>query len=38
MIGGFIARHLGLDAQGGFLYSTLIAVGGAVILVVIFGF
>ena len=32
-IGGFIARHLGLDAQGGFLYSTLIALGGAIILV-----
>ena len=26
---------LGLDASGGFIYSTLIAVGGAVILVVI---
>jgi uncharacterized membrane protein YeaQ/YmgE (transglycosylase-associated protein family) len=35
VVGGFIANHLGLDAHGGFLYSTLIAVGGAVILVAI---
>jgi uncharacterized membrane protein YeaQ/YmgE (transglycosylase-associated protein family) len=35
LIGGFIARHLGLDSQGGFLYSTLIALGGAILLVVI---
>ena len=34
-VGGFIARHLGLDPHGGFIYSTLIAVGGAVILVAI---
>ncbi len=32
VVGGFIARHLGLEA-GGFLWSTLIAIGGAVILV-----
>lgn len=32
-VGGFIARHLGLDPSGGFIYSTLIAVGGAIILV-----
>lgn len=32
-VGGFIARHLGLDPAGGFIYSTLIAIGGAVILV-----
>jgi len=32
-IGGFIARHLGLDPAGGFIYSTLIALAGAVILV-----
>jgi uncharacterized membrane protein YeaQ/YmgE (transglycosylase-associated protein family) len=35
IIGGFIARHLGLDPHGGFIYSTLIAIGGAIILVVI---
>jgi uncharacterized membrane protein YeaQ/YmgE (transglycosylase-associated protein family) len=34
-VGGFIANHLGLDAHGGFIYSTLIAVGGAIILVAI---
>jgi uncharacterized membrane protein YeaQ/YmgE (transglycosylase-associated protein family) len=32
-IGGFIARHLGLDPHGGFIYSTLVALGGAIILV-----
>ena len=32
-IGGFIARHLGLDPAGGFIYSTLVALGGAVLLV-----
>jgi uncharacterized membrane protein YeaQ/YmgE (transglycosylase-associated protein family) len=32
-IGGFIARHLGLDPAGGFIYSTLVALGGAIILV-----
>ncbi len=32
-VGGFIARHLGLDPHGGFIYSTLIALGGAIILV-----
>jgi len=32
-VGGFIARHLGLDPAGGFIYSTLIAIGGAIILV-----
>jgi len=35
MLGGFIARHLGLDPHGGFIYSTLVALGGAIILVVI---
>jgi len=35
LVGGFIANHLGLDAHGGFLYSTLIAVLGAIILVAI---
>lgn len=34
-IGGFIARHLGLDPHGGFIYSTLVAIGGAIVLVVI---
>lgn len=35
IVGGFVARHLGLDPHGGFIYSTLIAIGGAVILVAI---
>jgi len=35
LVGGFVANHLGLDAHGGFIYSTLIAVGGAIILVAI---
>jgi uncharacterized membrane protein YeaQ/YmgE (transglycosylase-associated protein family) len=35
-VGGYIAHHLGLDPQGKFIYSTLIAIGGAVILVAIF--
>jgi uncharacterized membrane protein YeaQ/YmgE (transglycosylase-associated protein family) len=35
LVGGFIASHIGLDAHGGFIYSTLIAIGGAVILVAI---
>lgn len=35
IVGGFIASHLGLDPHGGFIYSTLIAIGGAVLLVVI---
>ncbi len=35
LLGGFIARHLGLDPSGGFIYSTLVALGGAIILVVI---
>jgi uncharacterized membrane protein YeaQ/YmgE (transglycosylase-associated protein family) len=34
-VGGFIASHLGLDPAGGFIYSTLIAMGGAIILVAI---
>lgn len=32
-VGGFVARHIGLDPAGGFIYSTLVAIGGAVILV-----
>ncbi len=35
LMGGFIANHLGLDAHGGFIHSTLIALGGAVLLVAI---
>lgn len=35
MVGGFIARHVGLDLHGGFIYSTLVALGGAIILVAI---
>jgi uncharacterized membrane protein YeaQ/YmgE (transglycosylase-associated protein family) len=34
-VGGFIARYIGLDPAGRFIYSTLVAVGGAVILVAI---
>jgi len=34
-VGGFIANHLGLDAHGGFIHSTLIALAGAILLVVI---
>jgi uncharacterized membrane protein YeaQ/YmgE (transglycosylase-associated protein family) len=34
-VGGFIARHIGLDLHGGFIYSTLIALGGAILLVAI---
>jgi uncharacterized membrane protein YeaQ/YmgE (transglycosylase-associated protein family) len=35
IVGGFIASRLGLDPHGGFIYSTLIAIGGAIILVAI---
>jgi uncharacterized membrane protein YeaQ/YmgE (transglycosylase-associated protein family) len=35
LVGGFIANRLGLDANGGFIYSTLIALGGAILLVAI---
>jgi uncharacterized membrane protein YeaQ/YmgE (transglycosylase-associated protein family) len=35
ILGGFIARHLGFDPAGKFIYSTLVAVVGAVILVAI---
>ncbi|MGO9323489.1 MAG: GlsB/YeaQ/YmgE family stress response membrane protein [Terracidiphilus sp.] len=35
LVGGFIANHLGVDSHGNFLYSTLIAVVGAVILVAV---
>ena len=33
VVGGFIARHIGLDVGGSFIWSTLVAVGGAIILV-----
>jgi uncharacterized membrane protein YeaQ/YmgE (transglycosylase-associated protein family) len=32
-VGGFIARWLHIDPSGGFIFSTLVAVAGAVILV-----
>jgi uncharacterized membrane protein YeaQ/YmgE (transglycosylase-associated protein family) len=35
IVGGSIARHLGLDPHGGFIYSTLVAIGGAILLVVV---
>ena len=36
LVGGFFARHVfGLEASGGFIYSTLIALAGAIILVAI---
>jgi uncharacterized membrane protein YeaQ/YmgE (transglycosylase-associated protein family) len=35
LVGGFIAEHLGLAPHGGIIYSTLIALGGAIILVAI---
>jgi uncharacterized membrane protein YeaQ/YmgE (transglycosylase-associated protein family) len=35
VVGGFIARHIGLDVGGSFIWSTLVAVGGAIILVAI---
>jgi uncharacterized membrane protein YeaQ/YmgE (transglycosylase-associated protein family) len=35
LFGGFIARHLGIGGSGGMLYTILIAIGGAVLLVFI---
>ena len=35
-VGGFIAGHLGLAASGGMLYTIIIAVIGAVLLVFLF--
>jgi uncharacterized membrane protein YeaQ/YmgE (transglycosylase-associated protein family) len=32
LIGGFIMRSLGFAGQGGFIYTIIVAVGGAVIL------
>jgi uncharacterized membrane protein YeaQ/YmgE (transglycosylase-associated protein family) len=35
-VGGFIAGHLGFSPQGGLLYTILIALGGAILVVFIF--
>jgi uncharacterized membrane protein YeaQ/YmgE (transglycosylase-associated protein family) len=35
-VGGFLARLLGLAPEGGYIYTTLVAVAGAVILTWIF--
>jgi len=35
LVGGVIASHLGLAARGGFIYTTLVALGGAILLVAI---
>lgn len=35
-VGGFIMRHLGFGGSGGFIYSILVATGGAVVVVYIF--
>ena len=32
LVGGFIMRALGFDGQGGFIYTILVAIGGAVLL------
>lgn len=36
VVGGFIARHLGLAASGGMIYTILVAIAGAVIVVSLF--
>ena len=36
VVGGFIARHLGLAASGGMIYTILVAIAGAVIVVFLF--
>jgi uncharacterized membrane protein YeaQ/YmgE (transglycosylase-associated protein family) len=36
IVGGFIARHLGLGAHGGMIFTILIAIGGAVVIVFLF--
>jgi uncharacterized membrane protein YeaQ/YmgE (transglycosylase-associated protein family) len=36
LVGGFIARHLGLGGSGGMLYTILVAIGGSIILVFLF--
>ena len=35
LVGGFVASKFGFDSHGSFLYSTLIALAGAVLLVVV---
>lgn len=35
LVGGYLARLFGLDPHGGFIYSTLVALGGAILLVAI---
>ncbi|HUN83433.1 MAG TPA: GlsB/YeaQ/YmgE family stress response membrane protein [Terracidiphilus sp.] len=36
IVGGFIARHLGLASSGGMIYTILVAIVGAVIVVFLF--
>jgi uncharacterized membrane protein YeaQ/YmgE (transglycosylase-associated protein family) len=36
MLGGFIAGHLGLAASGGMIYTLIIAILGAILIVFIF--
>jgi len=36
LVGGFIARHLGLAESGGMIYTILVALGGAIIVVFLF--
>ena len=36
VVGGFIARHLGLAASGGMIYTILVAIAGSVIVVFLF--
>ena len=36
VVGGFIARHLGLSESGGLIYTILVAMGGAIIVVFLF--
>jgi|SRR5581483_3118684 uncharacterized membrane protein YeaQ/YmgE (transglycosylase-associated protein family) len=36
IVGGWIMRSLGFSGQGGILYTTLVAIGGAVVLTLLF--
>lgn len=36
VVGGYIARALGISPVGGLIYTLLIAIGGAVIVVILF--
>lgn len=36
MVGGFIARHLGLAESGGMIYTILVAMFGAIVVVFLF--